>query len=821
MIVPYDAVAVDDIAARLDLRDPNRRAVAAVADTLDSAEPGAEIVCDLATATGKTYIAAGLIDYLAAAGVRNLLIVCPGSTILTKTVANFTPGHPKFVGGLEARPTVVTADDFARGSVSEALRSSEDFKLFVFNVQQLLRPTANTSRRVRDYDEHLGASLYEHLRAVDDLVVIADEHHSYFGPQFSRAVRDLSPQALIGLTATPHPRTDPEHIVFHYPLAEAIADGYVKVPVLVARRDGSADIRRQLADGVVLLKHKAAALAAYAEQTGAPLVNPVMFLVCSTIEEANEVAEMLAGPDLLGDPTQVLTVTSDSPDAALDALGRVEELDSPVRTIVSVQMLKEGWDVKNIYVVCALRALESEALSEQVLGRGLRLPFGQRTGRQMLDTVEVLSHRRFRDLLTDAGTLLEAFFTERHPAQLVAPDDGTVAVGDGDGAIVEAADGSGRLDVLVEPSGGVFARDEPVEGGLFGAAVTDVERRIEEAEQQAVALATTMDVVAGAPRVSFPKLVPRLVPQPFSLSTVPNNAAAELGAQFAADTAPTLDRQALEAERVSDESGEGVRIAATVAEDPVEASQLSLPLEQLRDRIRGEILRSRYVTSTRQESNAINRLVSAFLTGADVTDESSTTWTDGKVANAVSSFLALVRRYHSQRGTSLQTGVELVEYPPTGIVAPDEVFPRTAAWAARRWYSGWTRSILPVTRFDAKSTELALAEVFEASNPDVSWWLRVESHQDVWIPWGHRQRHYPDFIVITDDGDHWLIEAKADDRANDPDVVEKKNAGLEWTRFANDSGDAPATWHYLFATETAIKQAGGTWAGLKNFAEWE
>src|SRR5690606_3016870 len=156
----------------------------------------------------------------------------------------------------------------------------------------------------------------------------------------------------------------------------------------------------------------------YAEQTGEPAVNPAMFLVCSTIEEANEVAEILTGPDLLGDPDQVLTVTSESPDAGLGALSRVEGPDAPVRASVSVQMLKEGWGVKNIYVVCALRALESQALSEQVLGRGLRLPFGQRTGRQMLDTVEVLSHRKFRDLLTDAGTLLEAFFTERHPTQL-------------------------------------------------------------------------------------------------------------------------------------------------------------------------------------------------------------------------------------------------------------------------------------------------------------------------------------------------------------------------------------------------------------------
>ena len=52
-------------------------------------------------------------------------------------------------------------------------------------------------------------------------------------------------------------------------------------------------------------------------------------------------------------------------------------------------------------------------------------------------------------------------------------------------------------------------------------------------------------------------------------------------------------------------------------------------------------------------------------------------------------------------------------------------------------------------------------------------------------------------------------------------MLAKKEAGFEWARVANDSGDAPDTWHYLFATETAVKQAGGTWTGLKNFAAWE
>jgi len=48
-------------------------------------------------------------------------------------------------------------------------------------------------------------------------VVFADEHHTYYGPGFSDAIRALKPYALVGLTATPHPKTPEDQIVYRYP----------------------------------------------------------------------------------------------------------------------------------------------------------------------------------------------------------------------------------------------------------------------------------------------------------------------------------------------------------------------------------------------------------------------------------------------------------------------------------------------------------------------------------------------------------------------------------------------------------------------------
>ena len=383
MSIDYDSALVEQISYNLDLREPNSAALDAIARALDGADPGSEFIADLATGVGKTYIAGGLLDYLYESGVRNVLIVTPGSTIQRKTIDNLTPGHPKYLRGMQSRPMVITLDTVERGEVGAALQNPDVFKVFVFTVQSLLRPNKEDRRRAYQPHETLGTAVQSYLEAADDLVVIADEHHVYYSgsaKKFEAAIGDLHPLATIGLTATPHEASLPMR-VYQYPLSHAIADGYVKVPVLVTRQDGIHDVRTQLADGLTLLDAKRDAMRAYCAQArGRAYVEPVMFLVATTIEEATEYRDLLVGSDMLGSSEAVLLVTSEEPDATLAALDRLEDPTSPVRAVVSVSMLKEGWDVKNIYVIASVRSMESSLLTEQVLGRGLRLPFGQRTG---------------------------------------------------------------------------------------------------------------------------------------------------------------------------------------------------------------------------------------------------------------------------------------------------------------------------------------------------------------------------------------------------------------------------------------------------------
>ncbi|HEY7088681.1 MAG TPA: hypothetical protein VH518_11370 [Tepidisphaeraceae bacterium] len=95
--------------------------------------------------------------------------------------------------------------------------------------------------------------------------------------------------------------------------------------------------------------------------------------------------------------------TGTEEDEMVARLLKVEHTDEPTEIVIHVNMLKEGWDVTNLYTIVPLRAANARTLIEQSIGRGLRLPYGKRTGVTAVDRLNIVAHDRFQEIVEEAS----------------------------------------------------------------------------------------------------------------------------------------------------------------------------------------------------------------------------------------------------------------------------------------------------------------------------------------------------------------------------------------------------------------------------------
>lgn len=813
-----DASLLEQIAADLDLRRPNARAVSHVAARIaeHAATGGGPYhgVIDVATGVGKTYIVAGLIDYLAtASGVRNFMIVTPGRTILDKTIANFTVGSTKsLLNGMRTRPVVITSDSFATAATRTAMDDDQQVKLFVFTVQAIQQPSDNAPRRAHAFQEALGESFYTDLASHDDLVVFADEYHCYSTREkgepkdkvkaFYTAIFGLDPWAVVGLTATPGPG-DP--VEFRYPLADAIADRLVKAPVIVGRSDDLDGEETKLRDGLTLLAAKRAAVAGFLElRPDTSPVNPVMLVVCKEIAHARQAKATLLATGELTDE-QVLEIhsgrTTAETERSLEALEHVEDIDSPVRVILSVGMLKEGWDVKNVYVIVSIRPSISQVLTEQTLGRGLRLPFGSWTGIEILDTLEVVAHERYRTLLQ---MLKKDRVFKESPVEWRLAELAEVPGTNGSGEQEHDPD----LRPVGESAGRGTANARMDEGTIEGvpALVTSVEDRIENIDLHPVEV---MHPRPGTLPVDVPVVnaIPKAVP--FSLTRITDtDEFRRLGERLALEPRARLLRVLVEADRDEEEATHIVARDLEGLEAATGRINKADAVKALTDRLVG----SEGIEARPTEVSRLADLIDAFVAGLGERAEMLGAFIT-RAADEIGSAIARHRRKDSERTPDYDEAIGLTQLSPVRPVKPDPSRALRSRFHPHQPYCGFKKSAFDQDWFSS-SLEREAALAFDAS-PDVSFWVRLQTG-DLPIQYSERGKQYnPDFIVVERDGTHWLVETKADRDADDPVVVAKKRAAEIWTALVRSNPDTTTSWKYLLIFEADVVAAKNDWAALR------
>ena len=842
--ISFDSDMLESISAEFDLRAPNKEALRQLVFTLDGDyDPDVMQVLNLATGVGKTYLMAAFVEYLRRQGVGNVVIVTPGKTVQAKTVQNFTPGMPRYITGSAVPPEVVTPQDYSawvarqNGPARLAFGREVPMLAFIFNIQQLIAPkeaegdthgaTQDAMRRKpRRFDENAGV-LFDYLKGLDDLVVIADESHLYGASAvaFNAALKELDPAAAIGLTASVDKATD--HVIYEYPLYRAIQDKYVKAPVLAFRKTGygtdEASEEQQLRDALQLRALKQAYYDSYAASQNRDHVNAVAFVVCSDVEHATQVADLLRTPEYLGRESAVLQVDSKHEDELTQR--RLDELDrpeSPVLAVVSVNKLKEGWDVKNIAVVVTLRAMASEVLTQQTMGRGLRLPFGRYTGVWQIDQLDIIAHQSFTELL-NAENVLQQFGLDdavpepdkakveeaiRKAAEQSNTDPGTDTTGGQPSTTTMPGPGAGTGGV--DPQPGTVPVNGSDEGlGLPGVGVRAVTEQEDQPTWELVSIGRNPSFADVS--YQFPVTTMTVQQPPIDLSEI-SDAEIEQAARRVTSAGDVLLRKEIIAalgKKLRAEDRESAEVNSVHVDD-ADAEEALVKL----------VINMSLVPKTEQTA----RYVATFLVPKFMRTVTFTGWTVKSLDSARAELLALIKNYTTEtlRATREVPTIHPKSMPGTGYTLPlgekvhDQIESRDQ-FVRGRVYGGWFKSLFAEESFDSFTGEYQLARLLNTS-PGIVWWHRLHPQDQAFVYYNAKDLYFPDFVALDTNGVHWIIEGK-DERGRDDARVQAKRKAAEALvrRLVAQDAYAGQHWGYLIAYEQDTARA-DSWEDLKAFA---
>lgn len=806
----------------------------------------------LATGVGKTRLMGAFVAYLFLTGrSRNFFILAPNTTIYDKLVEDFSrPSSSKYVfRGIaefaQVPPTIVTGENWeiARGGLGLA-----DAVINIFNVDKINKEKG----RIRSFRETLGESYFDHLASQRDLVMLMDEAHRYRAKAAANAVYELKPKLGLELTATPKTvGASPKpfrNVIYRYDLAAAMADSFVKEPAVATR----ANFRRadydddqleavMLEDGVTYHERVKVELELHAKQTGAALVHPFMLVVAKDTAHAGAIRARTEGDGFFRGAYRgrVAEVHSNQTgEESNEAMARLVGLEHDAATdiVIHVNKLKEGWDVTNLYTIVPLRASASDILTEQTLGRGLRLPYGKRTGNEMVDTLTVIAHDRFDAVIAEA----------RKPGSIVA-EMKTLTIGEG--GDVEP----GAREVLTVPS--------RTEAWFTGATLPGLvaEERAGYAPptpEQAALATTTLDLIRDKYERTLPGGLADLRKPEVKAQIVADVRAATAAAQGSfAEVAPEPDVAALVdvvAESVADNAIEIPEIVVLPSRavhfwfEPFELSRLetialrpsgdTLLIRTLRTDVQRELARSH---EGPKESRPENYIIRHLIARPEIDYDSQADQLYA-LAGAVVSRLGAYLDADEVEAAALEHGKRLadfifeqmrehycesaVEYRAKMVrsfkvlrpqqfgydpmrVLPLDTAAKPLSTTASHLFMGGRKSPYPMNRFDS-DTERRFAAMIDSDRfPGVLKWLKPAPGQfDIEYHGG--RRYEPDFVVECETA-KLIVEVKAQNELTDPEVLEKARAARTWIEHANSftSGGDGKTWHYILLGEQDVTES--------------
>ena len=877
---------VNSIAGRLSLRPPQRQSleildriteiappkkdadIQAALDAIRSEFPSVEdferdfasLCFALATGVGKTRLMGAFISYLHLAhGLNNFFVLAPNLTIYNKLITDFTPNTSKYVftGIAEfatESPSIITGDNY-EGMAGTLFDQLHRCKVNIFNISKINSEVrGGKSPRIKRLSEYIGESYFQYLAGLPDLVLIMDESHRYRASAGVRAINELKPVLGLELTATPFVETTRgpvpfKNVIYDYALGRAMADGFVKEPGVVTRKDfdpkgmSPEEIEKlKLEDGVRLHESVKVELETYARESGREIVKPFLLVIARDTTHAGQLLQLIESEGFFdgrykGKAIQVdSSRTGKEEDEMVERLLKVEHRDEPTEIVIHVNMLKEGWDVTNLYTIVPLRAANARTLIEQSIGRGLRLPYGKRTGVTAVDRLNIVAHDRFQEIVDEARrcdspiqmqtVLLDpaqlqsktvtvvsqsrlaidlgiqpdnqttsTFVLPSSPPVFTKPEDQKVAQITYD-VIREFENRPQRLpslthlskpDIQAEIVREVTARYAPAQPGLEG---------VVEAPDIADIVGKTSELTARR-MIDIPRIL--IVPtgevksgfKPFKLDLLNVNyqpISDELWAQNLRDGKServVLGKGGMEEQRLEDYIVSGLVDFNDVSYED-HADMLYDLGSQVVNHFNSYLKETETGRILRVYQREIARLIHAQMQ-------------DHYWENAVDYEVQISRGFTDlkpQRAYTQAAGEALRDFRES---------PKEKSNMSRYLFGGFERCLYQQEKFQSEA-ERILAVILDRES--VKWFKPAKGQFLIFYKWGADPLEYqPDFVAETEDT-VYMLEPKARNEMTDPQVVAKRDVAVKWCQNASTHAASYAgkPWKYLLIPHDAIAE---------------
>jgi type III restriction enzyme len=798
---------------------------------------------NMATGIGKTRLMGACIYYLyKTKGYKHFFILAPGNTIYDKLRNESNPAHPKYIfKGLEAemgRPRVWDGENYDQYPVkyeqgSLFVDQMSEIQLFIFNIGKIFNSKTDTQFNFHKFKETLGASFADVLAQFDDLVICMDEAHHYYAPASMKAINYLRP--ILGLEFTATPKSS-SNVIYSYDVARGAAEGYLKIPVVMGRSNiagySQDDIEEmKVRDGLTLHEHRKTVLREYCVNNELDYVKPIVLIACKDTDHAKKIRALIDSDDFMNGKYKGKVIeihskqTGEESEENVRLLLSIENAKNPIEIVLHVYKLKEGWDVNNLFTIIPLNAAKSDILAMQTIGRGLRLPFGEQTGNEDLDTLDIVAHDHYRELVDEIRS--SGIFRYRDLDKTGVEDSESVDVSstfeDGQLSFIDEAitsTGLKSFDQMRNPQTQLEIyeayvknfmasqkknrrSDDPNQLSLF-----DVAPEVMQTGETPGPQSTGTDTVSTTPDTQSGKRP--MTQEEFAKTVTEYSAKAISVPKILVQTTSEVKFNRFEVKRTIQD----FEIATAKIErfDAINQHLLTvvdaqaLEVEDARNTLACMLLDSISELSY-DDADFIIDVVEQYLsqiTGDEEEKKKIVRRYAGLIVNDIKKqiYTHMDRKtqdIHIVRKDLIVFRKFVKNVKKNGQVRYDKPFTDRSN-VKKYLFTGYKKSYYPANAFDS-DTERQFSVILE-EDPDVIRWIKPPLNQ-LGLFWKAGQQYNPDFLVETATG-KYMVEVKALNEVNNEEVVSKAREGIRWCTFASTADPDHKTWEYRLISDDNI-----------------